>query len=167
MTINSGIYSFLWAYNVIILLRVSMNHTGAMTGVGQETWPFGAFRNVHEVDIAILRCTQEFALRRRKCALFPRCLYTSCLISRTSNILSAETVKHTPQKVQEVAHSTHTFLILPLDAASCLVTMAGTKSSGEGCFFGEGERIVPRFLEQCSRDRREPAGTSDREEQHP
>lgn len=33
-----------------------MNHTGAMSGVGQETRPFGAFRNVHEVDTATLRC---------------------------------------------------------------------------------------------------------------
>lgn len=33
-----------------------MNHTGSMSGIGQETRAFGAFRNVHEVDTAILRC---------------------------------------------------------------------------------------------------------------
>lgn len=70
--------------------------------------------------------------------MFPLSLYTSCHSSWAADILSAETVKHTPQKVQEVPYSTHTFLIVPLDAASCLVTMAGTKSSGEGCFLEGG-----------------------------
>lgn len=69
------------------------------------------------------------------------------------------------RKLQEVPYATHTSLILPLDAASCLVTMAGTKGSGEGCFLERGECIVPRFLERCSRDRWEPAGTSEHKEQ--
>lgn len=46
-----------------------------------------------------------------------------------------------PSRAQELPHSTRTFLILPPDAASCLVTMAGTKSSGEGCFL-EGGSIL-------------------------
>lgn len=128
-----------------------MNHTRAMSGAGQDTGAFGSFRNVYEVDTAILRCTQEFALRRREYILFPLCPYTSCLSSWAANIFSADRKAH-PSRVQEVPHSTHTFLILPLDAASCLVTMAGTKISVVGCFLKEGERIVPRFLKQCTRD---------------
>lgn len=44
-------------------------------------------------------------------------------------------------RVQEVPHATSTFLILPLDAASCLLTMAGMKSSGEGCFSERGSGL--------------------------
>lgn len=73
----------------------------------------------------------------------------------------------TPQSSGSSSLYTSTFLILPLDAASCLVTMAGTKSCGGGCFFGEGEQIVPHFLAQRSGDNWEPAGTSKWEEQHP
>lgn len=106
-----------------------------MSGAGQETRPFGAFRNVHEVDTAILRHTWEFALDRTSCIL---CLSISCLRSWAANMHSAETVKAHTSRVQEVPRSTHTFLILPLDAASCAVTMAGTKSSREGCFLEGG-----------------------------
>ena len=54
------------------------------------------------------------------------------------NVLSAEKVKHTPRASRKFPRSTHTFLILPLDAASCLVTMAGTKGGGEGCYLEGG-----------------------------
>lgn len=69
-----------------------------------------------------------------------------------------------------------TSLILPSDAASRPVTMAGTGASGGvgggGVLEGGREGIVPRFLQQRSRssgriEGREAAGPSQPEEKHP
>lgn len=69
-----------------------------------------------------------------------------------------------------------TSLILPSDAASRPVTMAGTRASGGvgggGVLEGGREGIVPRFLQRQSRssgsiEGREAAGPSQPEEKHP
>lgn len=106
-----------------------MNHTGAMSGAGQETRPLWR----------IQECPQgrHSNPALRLCCTVSPC--TSCLSPGAANMHSAATVQAHISRVQEVPYSTHTFLILPLDAASGLVTMAGTKRQwGEDVFWRGG-----------------------------
>lgn len=111
------------------------NHTGAMSGAGQETGRFVTFRNVHEVDTAILAFNTRICIAKEGNAHCLHCV--SILPVSVQRTFCRNSEAHT-SCVQEVPCSTHTFLILPLDAASCLLTMAGTKSAREGCYLGGG-----------------------------
>lgn len=76
-----------------------MNHAGATSAAGQETRPFGTFRNVHEVDAAALPCVSAgLCLHALPASL--HWLQTFVLLQRRSKHLkspgSSSRYKHIP-----------------------------------------------------------------------
>ena len=121
-------------YHYLVIYETHRNY--CLPEAGQETRPFDTFRNVHEADIASMNCTKEYANQRRKCVLFP--LWCLHFLPQFMDRKLQE--QHTTLRLSGVPYSTRTSLNRPPDAASGLVTMAGTKGSGR-MFFG-GMRAV-------------------------
>lgn len=109
--------SFLKTFNLIIFQRVSINNTRET----QETWPFSAFKNVHEEDTASLSYSAS------PC--------TSCLPPWTRNILPT-THHYSPGSSPHIPYYNSWRSLVYCDNGR------NREQRGEGCFSEAGGRAL-------------------------